>query len=239
MAEFDDYHPAKKAKHSPVDRNPGILFTFGQPSKIQQATNSLLSALDRLNDETVLPADAIETSNVSDTITQELAALKKDRKRFRFSAELSRGCGLLSCPKKAVPSEIVYSLLKDNCPVVPLSLVSRVDPLDVVCAPNLSSFESVCVPAIKQKFEGIEKDVTWKVIFDKHGETNISKEKVIDLAHSVIPERHESSVHEPEIVILVHIFQSICGVGFVREYDQLCQYNIRKLITKRIQEGDN
>ncbi len=238
MAEGDASQPAKKAKLSHTERVPGILFTLGHPSKIQQGANVLLRLLDSFDAESGYD-ESNQDLSVSDAIANELAALEKTKRRFRFAAELSRGCGLISCPKKIIPSNVVYSLLTENCPAVPLQLISRVEPLDVVCAPNLVSFETVCVPYIRDKFRLLTTDTTWKVVFDKHGETNITRERVIELAHSVIPEQHEASVHEPQIVILVHIFQSICGVGLLRDYDQLSQYNIRKLVTSKIKASEN
>jgi tRNA(Ser,Leu) C12 N-acetylase TAN1 len=114
--------------------------------------------------------------------------------------------------------------------------VSRIDPVDVACAPNLASFEAVCVPAIETKFKSFPSDVTWKVVYEKHGESNLTREKAIELAESVIEDRHEVSIHNPDIVIKIHIFQSMCGMGFLRDYDNLCEYNIRKLVTSKIKQ---
>jgi len=232
----DNSGPAtKKHKSASPDRVIGVVFTLSAPSKVKQAGNALLSLFDplQLDDPSDKPCDA--NRSVSDAIADELRELTKSNKRFKFSCELSRGVGLIGFSKGLVPSEFVYDLLFNRCPHVPPLFVCRIDPVDVVCAPNLVSFESVCVPAIAAKFKSLQHDVTWKVVYDKHGESNLSKDKAIDLIQSVIEDRHEVSIHSPDITIMIHIFQSMLGVGFLRDYDKLCEYNIRKLVASRLQ----
>jgi hypothetical protein len=229
--------PKKKFKTDALDRIPGLIFTISTPSKLKQSSNSVLALLDAVKvDPNEVDHPRILTSNagsVSDEISRELQELSKSSKLYKFSSELSRGMGLISFSKELVPSEFVYRLLKNNCPASPPMFVSRLIPVDVVCAPNIQSFESVVVPAIHKKFKEFSEDVSWKVIFDRHGLTNLTKDKAIELAQGVIDDRHEVSIFEPDIVIMIQITQSMCGVGFLKEYDQLCEYNLRKLILNR------
>lgn len=234
----DSGPPTKKQKSNSADRSIGVVFTLSAPSKVKQAANALLSLFDPLqvNNETV---EQSETGrSISDAIEEELRQLNKSNKRFRFSSELSRGVGLIAFNKGLAPSDFVHDLLSNHCPHVPPLFVCRMDPVDVVCAPNLVSFESVCLPAIANKFKSLQNDITWKVVYDKHGESNLSKDKAIELIQSVIEDRHEVSIHSPDITIMIHIFQSMLGVGFLRDYDKLCEYNIRKLVASRLKDLD-
>lgn len=226
--------PTKRQKTNSADRCTGVIFTLSAPSKVKQAANALLALLDPLQVEVsnIDKSDAV-TGSVSDAIDIELRELKKANKRFKFSCELSRGVGLIAFSKTLIPSEFVYDLLSNNCPSVPPLFVCRIDPVDVVCAPNLVSFETVCLPAIKSKFQSLSDDVTWKVVYDKHGESNLSRDKAIEMIQSVIEDRHEVSIHAPDVTIMIHIFQSMLGVGFLKDYDSLCEYNIRKLVASR------
>ena len=226
--------PTKRQKANSADRSTGIVFTLSAPSKVKQAGNALLALLDPLGvDASTNEQPDVVTGSVSDAINLELRELKKANKRFKFACELSRGVGLIGFNKALVPSDFVYDLLSNNCPSVPPLFVCRTDPVDVVCAPNLVSFETVCLPAIAAKFKSFPADVTWKVVYDKHGESNLSREKAIELIQSVIEDRHEVSIHAPDVTVMIHVFQSMLGVGFLRDYDSLCEYNIRKLVASR------
>jgi hypothetical protein len=93
------------------------------------------------------------------------------------------------------------------------------------------------LPVIKAAFDALTTDVTWKVVLDKHGLTNITKENLVDMLLAAIPERHEVSIHEPQIVVMVQVTQKTCGVALLKDYDALCEYNIRKLILQRASIG--
>ena len=234
-----DPTPPSKRQKTQSDRTIGIVFTLSAPSKVRQAANALLSLLDPIGlGQEDSSHDTTVNRSISEAIEDELRKLNKSTKRFKFATELSRGVGLIGFSKGLVPSDFVHDLLLNHCPSVPPLFVCRIDPIDVVCAPNLVSFESVCVPAIRSRFKSLSKDVTWKVVYDKHGECNLSKEKAIELIQSAIEDRHEVSIHEPEITIMIHIFQSMMGVGFLRDYDSLCEYNIRKLVASRLKNVD-
>lgn len=228
--------PTKKQKAGSADRSIGVVYTLSAPSKVKQAGNALLSLFDPLHIDKEIVKSSDTNRSISDEIEAELRALNKSNKRFKFSSELSRGVGLIAFAKGLVPSEFVHDLLSNHCPHVPPLFVCRIDPVDVVCAPNLISFQTVCLPAIASKFKSMEKDITWKVVYDKHGESNISKEKAIDLIQSVIEDRHEVSIHSPDVTIMIHVFQSMLGIGFLRDYDKLCEYNIRKLVASRVKD---
>jgi tRNA(Ser,Leu) C12 N-acetylase TAN1 len=145
--------------------------------------------------------------------------------------------GFVSITRDLNPTDFVHSLLTTHCPSVPPLFVSRILPVELACAPNLQSFHSVVVPAIESKFKGLDRDTTWKIVFDKHGLTNITKDRAIELAQSTIEERHEVSITDPDIVIMIQITHTICGVSFLPDYDQLAEYNIRKLVSRRAQKG--
>ena len=225
---------AHKRKHKTgnVERSPGILFTTSTPSKLQPSANVVLGLLDAMYHASsdLGHSEHGDTVNVSDALAQELSELSKASRKFRFTAELSRGIGLISVPKPLVPTEVVHSLLTGSLPSVPPMFVSRVIPVDFVCAPNVESFKSSLLPMIQSAFTRLPVDTTWKVVLDKHGLTNLTKEILIDLLQGAIPERHEVSIYDPNIVIMVQITQQMCGVGLLKDYDALCEYNLRKRI---------
>lgn len=172
------------------------------------------------------------SSSVSSQIARELRALKEDSNLYRFGCELSRGVGIIHFGCELSPSQFLHSFLTNLCPTVCPAFVSRVIPIDIVCAPNVSSFTSVCIPLIGKKFAEYSGDRTWKLVFEKHALTNLDKELVLSLIHEVIPERHEASITSPDVVVMVQTFQTTCGVGFLEDFEILEEYNIRKLIFK-------
>lgn len=221
------------------ERVPGLLFTVSNPSKLQLAANSLLALCDShysQADESVLTTDEIPESdnvNISDAIEQELSQLNASKRNFKYLGELTRGIGLLSFPRKTTPSDFVFTLLSGDLPSVPPMFVSRIIPIDWVCAPNQVSFESVIVPLVKAKFASFTDDITWKLELDRHGLTNITKESAIECLHSVIDPRHEVSIFNPDVVVMIQVTTQTCGVSLLRGFDKLCNYNLRKLILER------
>ena len=223
---------AKRRRTGTSERTPGVIITLSCPSKLQFATRSLLSLFDQVPKREIVEPELDDTANVSEQIAAELKDLRADSKCYRFSAELSRGVGLISFNKSLKPSEFVAEFLRCRLPSIPPPFVSRILPIDFVCAPNLQSFASVCVPYIAQKFSAFDSDRTWKLVLEKHGLTNLTKDNVIALLREAIEPRHEASISSPEIVVMVHAFPSMCGVGFLEDYENLAEYNVRKLIAK-------
>ena len=226
----------KKRRTIQSDRTPGVLFTVSVPSHMKQSTNAILSLFDaataRSSDADRASVTPLE-STVSDAISVELAQLStKRRAGYRFSAELSRGIGLIAFSGNHSPSDFVHEVLKAELPRVAPMYVSRLIPMDFTCAPNIVSFEAVMIPQIQAYFrEGA--DQTWKIVFEKHGLTNITKDKIIELTQAVIPDRHEISIQKQDIVVMIQTTQSLCGLSFLKDYECLCEYNIRKLIASR------
>ena len=226
------------------NRLPGVLFTVSNPSKLRQASSALLALLQVHCTEMNACEGQDESAdhqqqNVSDQIASELAELSKQKHLLRFSGELSRGIGLIGTIKGIKPSVLVHRLFTGPLPVVPPLFVSRVCPIDWVCAPNLKSFKAVMTPVIKNKFEGFTEDVTWKIQLDTHGLTDIKKDVLVTLLNDVIQSRHEVSIHEPEVSIIIQVTTQVCGVSLVRDFDAFEGYNLRKVILNRSQNPDS
>lgn len=227
--------PSKRQKLLQRDRAPGVLFTVSVPSKLRYGANCILSIFDAANPTAVVSDASVsvpQSSSVSDAISLEISQMSEKKLKYRFSSELSRGIGLLAFPSDLLPSEFVHMVLMSHLPAISPLYVSRLIPLDFTCAPNIVSFEAVMIPHIQSHFEACP-DQTWKVVLDKHGLTNITRDNVISLAQTVIPERHEVSIQCPDTVIMIQITQTLCGLSFLRDYEALCEYNIRKLIALR------
>lgn len=232
---------AKRHRQDVVDRSPGVIFTLSVPSKLQIGSNAILSCFDQVPKDSAveIPVENDDLT-VSEQISIELMALKKESKSYRFGCELSRGVGFIAFNGSLSPTKFIHTFLSSHCPPISPPFVSRLIPIEIVCAPNLASFTAVCVPQIAKKFAGYAVDRSWKLIFDKHALTNLSKENVLDLLHSAIEERHEASITAPDVVLMVQTFQSVCGIAFLENYDELAEYNIRKLVSKRNTEcNDN
>ena len=226
-------------------RNPGIFFTVSNPSKLHPASNSLLSLLSPLckssaTDDDAILSNALENStelNVSDIIARELSTLKSNSRQVTYSGELCRGIGYITTKKPIVPSQLISSLFTSHLPQVPPLFVTRVLPADWVCAPNLKSFLAVIVPLISSEFKLFTTDVTWKVALEKHGLSDISKDEVIKVLHEQIDPRHEVSIHEPEITVVIQVTTQLCGVSLVKEFDKFESFNLRKFILASKQEN--
>ena len=237
-------------KKSVKERIPGVVFTVSNPSKLTPAGNALLRLFDEFSQK-MTPGDASENkcsdinldvaaeTSVSDEISRELAALNANKKSFKYMGEVSRGMGLITLPKGTRPSEFLESLLSAALPATPPMFISRVIPVDYVCAPNVQSFESVILPILKRRFDSFTESVTWKLVYEKHGLTNLTREALIEMVHAVIDEKHEVSVHEPQFTILVHMTIHSCGVAIVSKFEELDEFNVRKLIIRRQNEGNS
>jgi hypothetical protein len=237
-------------KKSVKERIPGVLFTVSNPSKLTPAGHALLRLFDEFsqklasvdNSENIcsdIQPDVPGDTSVSDEISRELAALNATKKSFKFMGEVSRGMGLITLPKGTRPSEFLESLLSGALPASPPMFISRVIPEDYVCAPNSQSFESVILPILKRRFDSFTDSVTWKLVYEKHGLTNLTREALIEMVHAVINEKHEVSVHEPEVTILVHLTIHSCGVAIVSKFEELSEFNLRKLIIRRQNEANS
>ena len=230
--------------HTPNrDRNPGVFFTVSNPSKLQQASRSLVALLSPLcrisdSDEESKDVEAKNDTSVSDMITAELNALKAKTHKIWYAGELCRGIGHIVTKKPLTPSHLIHSFFTNDLPAMPPLFISRILPVDWTCAPNQKSFTAVMLPLIRTSFKSFSEDVTWKVVFEKHSLTDMTKEALIDALHDCIEARHEVSIYEPQISILIQVTTQVCGVALVKDFDKFEGYNLRKFILARSREAN-
>jgi hypothetical protein len=225
--------------HSQIrERQHGVFFTVSNPSKLQQASRALLSLLnplcdtaDSCEDECTIQESAGKT--VSEQIAAELGALKATSRKIWYAGELCRGIGHIVTKKPVSPSQLIHSLFAGDLPMMPPLFISRILPVEWTCAPNQKSFTAVMLPVVSANFKAFTNDVTWKLVFEKHSLTDMTKDGLINALHDSIEARHEVSIYEPQITILVQITTQVCGVALVEDFDKFEAYNLRKFIISR------
>ena len=62
--------------------------------------------------------------------------------------------------------------------------------------------------------------------------TSVTRDRLIPLVASCVPESHRADLSKSEVVILVEIFKNVCGIGALEDYEELGKMNVQTLVQR-------
>ncbi|KAI7857201.1 hypothetical protein BDC45DRAFT_544348 [Circinella umbellata] len=181
----------------------------------------------------------LEENKEEDKEEEEIKRLERERehqkKDKRFQAVDSACSGLIFFRFRinTKPTDFVTKLIdqKDKIDQTKLKYCSRFTPIDYIC-PATTDRMTKCFERLKeQELDPIKTDTKIAIVTEIRNNISLKKPDIIQLIAPMIPKDHfKVDLTKPDLVILVTIFKSVCGMSVLRDYYPRKKYNLMALI---------
>ncbi|KAJ7765767.1 hypothetical protein B0H16DRAFT_402001 [Mycena metata] len=201
-----------------------------------------------------------EGLSIEAQIASEVSAMKKPKKEQRFTnCQTNTPCRewpsiqkrqktwvlpfpvvFISCKPPVDPVKLVmnylYNVEKTGLTQTRYSL--RFTPVSAACVTNLQEIQILCRTVLEPFFgEGVEGVIKYKIELKIRNHTTLARMTLIEAIAACVPERHKVDLDDPELVIIVEVFKSICGVSVVRDYYKLQKFNAVEIASTHSSEN--
>ncbi|KAI8149171.1 hypothetical protein BJV82DRAFT_590923 [Fennellomyces sp. T-0311] len=162
----------------------------------------------------------------------------KDKKDKRFQAVDAACAGLLFFRFRinVKPSEYVTKLIenKDQLDANKLRHCSRFVPLDYICPATTDRIPKCFERLREQELDPIKTKTTIAIVTEIRNNISLKKPDVIQMIAPMIPEEHfKVDLKNPDLVIFVSVFKSVCGMSVLPNYYSRKKYNLLALMEKK------
>ncbi|KAF5177931.1 Thump domain-containing protein 1-like protein, partial [Thalictrum thalictroides] len=194
--------------------------------------------------ETVLPKcegvvnDEPKNKSIDKLIEDELRELK-DRSKRRFVG-LDSGCNgvvfvqMIKRDGDPGPAEIVKHMMTSAAATRKhmSRFILRVLPVELTCYASEEEISKAIKPLIDQYFPAeaeAQTPLKFAVLYDARANTGIDRMAIIKAVAKAVPAPHKVDLNNPDKSIIVQIAKTVCSIGVVEKYKELCKYNLRQL----------
>ncbi|CAI2174354.1 11863_t:CDS:2 [Funneliformis geosporum] len=184
--------------------------------------------------------DDVETS-----IAKEIAQMKQPHKSRRFaSIQTGANCVVFIKTNPPVnPVQLVHSILTDlyNTGQKKTRFTMRLVPIAQTCYANMNDINRMAEEILKPRFYALKDDqqkIRYAVIPNIRHNHNVDRMELITMIAKLVGDQHIVNLDDPELVIIVDVFKSICGMSILEDYNKLKKYNIEKIFEELNEKKD-
>lgn len=185
----------------------------------------------------------VKEKSVDDLIEEELKELgDKNKRRFMSLDSGCNGVIFIQMQRKdgdPNPASIVEHMLNFAASTrKPMSrFLLRILPIEVACYASVEEISNAMKPLITIHFPADAPTVSkFAVLYDARANTGIDRMAIINAVAKSVPHPHKVDLNNPEKSIIVQIVKTVCLVGVVKRYKELCKYNLRQLTTPPVDQ---
>ncbi|KAJ7042020.1 hypothetical protein C8F04DRAFT_1078050 [Mycena alexandri] len=183
-----------------------------------------------------------EGLSIEAQIASEVSAMKKPKKEQRFTnCQTNTPCLVfLSCKPPVDPVKLVMKHLYnvEETGLTQTRYSMRFTPVSAACVTNLQEIQILCRTVLEPFFgDGVEGTIKYKIELKIRNHTTLARMTLIEAIAGCVPERHKVDLDDPELVIIVEVFKSICGVSVVRDYYKLQKFNAVEIASTHASEN--
>lgn len=104
----------------------------------------------------------------------------------------------------------------------------RIVPLEKTCQVSVDDIVSTLKPIIERE---LKKDggVKYRFEYKSRNNSSVSRTNVFPALMPVIPSGNTVDLKNPDMVIIIEIFKTTCGVAITSKYDKLGKFNLRAI----------
>ncbi|KAJ7184531.1 hypothetical protein C8R46DRAFT_462414 [Mycena filopes] len=183
-----------------------------------------------------------EGLSIEAQIASEVSAMKKPKKEQRFTnCQTNTPCLIfISCKPPVDPVKLVmkhlYNVEETGLTRTRYSL--RFTPVSAACVTNLQEIEILCRTILEPFFgETVDGIIKYKIELKIRNHTTLARTTLIEAIAACVSKRHKVDLDDPELVIIVELFKSICGVAVVRDYYKLQKFNAVEIANTHASEN--
>ncbi|CAI2162167.1 13809_t:CDS:2 [Funneliformis geosporum] len=186
--------------------------------------------------------DDVETS-----IAKEIAQMKQPHKSRRFaSIQTGANCVVFIKTNPPVnPVQLVHSILTDlesnSYFDYESRFTMRLVPIAQTCYANMNDINRMAEEILKPRFYALKDDqqkIRYAVIPNIRHNHNVDRMELITMIAKLVGDQHIVNLDDPELVIIVDVFKSICGMSILEDYNKLKKYNIEKIFEELNEKKD-
>lgn len=216
-----------------------------------EAYNLFNEYLEKFSD--IFPSNFVENpekksaeKNKEEDFEAELAAelkstnSKKTERIFQSKDPGSKNCIFIESKGEFCNSKFVHTILDDlrTSQKQKVRFIQRLLPVEITCKAHLDEICKTLGNKIKAYFEDFPEDLAnfqnFRVELKIRNNSQLKKgnllEPICDVMKVVCPSMRTKLV-DSDFVILIEIIQSLCCIGFAKEFDALKRYNPHEIIS--------
>ncbi|CAG8491999.1 12109_t:CDS:2, partial [Cetraspora pellucida] len=191
------------------------------------------------NETSKLVDDDIESS-----IAKELAQMKRPHTSRRF-ASIQTGTDCVTFIKTnppVDPVQLVHYILTDlyNTKQKKTRFCKRLIPITQTCYANMNDIKKLAEVVLYPHFHKQEQDqqpkVKYSIIPNLRNNNEIDRMELIKQIASVVGDYHVVKLDNPDLVVIVEIFKSVCGISVLSDYKMLKKYNVESIFEEQNKE---
>jgi len=180
-------------------------------------------------------------TNVSNSLASELADLQRKDPEGKLLHWTHIGNGLvfisLNRPDGMTVEtrEIAHSILSEveKAGKTRSRFCNRLLPVAETCYASKDEIVKAVTRLADRHFpkEETQKSVSYAVVYEARSNKTLDRMEVIEAIADLVPKHYKVDLSNPDKAILVQIVKSTCCVGIATDYNKLCKYNMKTLIT--------
>ncbi|CAG8627216.1 6063_t:CDS:2 [Acaulospora morrowiae] len=179
----------------------------------------------------------VEDEDIENSIAKELAQMRQPHTSHRFaSIQTGTDCVVFVKTDPSInPVHLVHHILTDlnNSGQKKTRFCKRLIPITKTCYANMNDIEKLSEEVIKPHFYTQDRDqqqkIKYAVVPNIRNNQTVERMELITLIARVVGNYHVVNLDEPDLVIIVEVFKSICGMSVLSDYKKLKRYNVESI----------
>ncbi|KAK9761641.1 hypothetical protein K7432_013310 [Basidiobolus ranarum] len=173
--------------------------------------------------------------SVEDEIANELAEMKKTAHKDKRFANLNTQVDcvvFIKAKEPVVPTDLAAYILKDlkETGVKKTRFSLRLIPISNTCYANMNDIEATMKKLLAPHFHSENQEpVTFAIVPKIRNNSKVDRDELIKSVAGLVGDKHKVNLENPDLVIIIEIFKSICGISVVKDYYNLKKFNLQVL----------
>ncbi|PUU74053.1 hypothetical protein B9Z19DRAFT_1093761 [Tuber borchii] len=176
--------------------------------------------------------EEVEDEDIGASIQQEINDLKgaKPEKPF-ISVKLDIECVIFfrlnpPCEPTAMVNALCAGTLENR---LKSRYVHRLTPVTRIGKANAEGLEAVAKEVLPSYFHQGEECIKFAIKPTSRNHNHLKRDQIIKIVADVVGTKHKADLKNPDLLILVDFYQSICGMSVVKDWETLKKFNLAQL----------
>ncbi|KAG0642865.1 hypothetical protein HOY80DRAFT_948607 [Tuber brumale] len=107
--------------------------------------------------------------------------------------------------------------------------VHRLTPVTRIGKANAEGLEAVAKEVLPPHFHRSEECIKFAIKPTSRNHNHLKRDQIIKIVADVVGTNHKADLTNPDLLILVDLYQSICGMSVVKDWEALKKFNLAQL----------
>mmetsp|Transcript_24124 Transcript_24124/g.70762 ORF Transcript_24124/g.70762 Transcript_24124/m.70762 type:complete len:343 (-) Transcript_24124:170-1198(-) len=113
----------------------------------------------------------------------------------------------------------------------------RLIPAQVTCFAGLEEIEEVITPLLEQHFGPGIPSTSYMIALKRRNNDTFDRDALIQKVAGLVGKQHKVDLKQPKVVVIVEVFQALCGISVCHDYVRYNGLNIRSFQAKQRQKA--